>query len=336
MMDLKSNYPNLDRLIDFVRNDAEELSRLPLSPDGRYQTRVVTLEELTGEVTACLARGFAGKPPDDFPMLYCSWGKCRVGSTALTNLFGVAGLLSYYQPVKTIARHRLLGNEPDSWSLPSPSEGAEIYTKEMAGPYLIAETLFNPLKCLINAGYPARKLHLLVLDRNPYKSLASWLLKWSDKLPANTLVEHFVLSSLNAHRMKKYAADNGIPVTHFVYEASRKPAEAIQHLFKRLGLSSYYHAGVVDDWNEMGALASEKSRIIFPDEPPIYVVPGLHSSETRYLYKDRDASMLDSEQREVVRRAGLPGLYADSVHSCVSDLGLDNVFCEEALKEELT
>ena len=335
MIDLKSNYPNLDRLIDFVRNDAEELSHLPLSPDGRYQTRAVTLEQLTEEVTRCLAGGFAGKSADEFPALYCSWGKCRVGSTALTNLFGVAGLLSYYQPVKTIARHRLLGNEPVSWDLPSPSESPEIYTKEMAGPYLIAETLFNPLKCLINAGYPASKLRLLVLDRNPYKSLASWLLKWSDKLPTNTLVEHFVLSSLNAHRMKKYAKENEIPVTHFVYEASRKPAEAIQRLFKRLGLSSYYHAGVVDNWDEMGALASEKSRIIFPDEPPIYVVPGLHSSETKYLYKDRDASMLTSEQREIVRQTGLLELYAESVRSCISNLELDNDFCREALNEEL-
>jgi hypothetical protein len=327
MRDVKIRKSEIDRLIDLIRADADTLYHWPLPPDGKYQTRTVTLDQLTSEVTQTLAEGFANRSPDDFPMLYCSWGKCRVGSTALTNLFGIAGLPSYYQPVKTIARYRMLEADGEPWRPYSSSMRPEIYSKEMAGPYLIAETVFNPLRCLVEAGYPSERIQLLVLDRNPYKSLASWLLKWSDKRPVEALVDNFVLASLNMSRMKRYANSRGILITHFVYEASRKPEMAIQALFKRLGLSSYYRPGVVDNWDEVGALASEKSRIIFPNEPPVYVVPGLHGSERRYLYKERDSSSLTDGQREVIRRAGLPELYEESVQACILELQLSGEFC---------
>jgi hypothetical protein len=323
----RSKCSKLYRLIDLIKTDANALDHFPLSPDGRYQTRTVTLNQLTREVTESLAEGFVNRPRDDFPTLYCSWGKCRVGSTALTNLFGVAGLPSYYQPVKTIARYKMLGADGDPWRLHSSSVKPEIYSKEMAGPYLLAETVFNPLKCLVEAGYPSERIQLLVLDRNPYKSLASWLHKWSDKRPAETLLDNFVLSSLNVSRMKRYANSKGIVITHFVYEASRKPELAIQALFNRLGLSSYYRPNLVTNWDEVGALASEKSRIIFPNEPPVYVVPGLHSSETRYLYKERDSSSLTDGQREIVSLTGLPELYEESVQACIRELEFNDEFC---------
>ena len=71
------------------------------SPTGRqYQTRTVTLDTLMREVTDRLADGFRNRPPEDFPMLFSHGASARVGSTALNNLFGVAGLPSYYQPVE--------------------------------------------------------------------------------------------------------------------------------------------------------------------------------------------------------------------------------------------
>ena len=41
---------------------------------------------------------------------------------------------SYYQPVKTTARHRFLGDDPPPWNPPQASEHPFIHAKEMAGP----------------------------------------------------------------------------------------------------------------------------------------------------------------------------------------------------------
>ncbi len=89
-----------------------------LSPAGEFQTRTVTLNTLMREVTECLAESFRHRPAQDFPMLYFACGKARVGSTALSNLFGMIGMPSYYQPLKAILRDALVGHPLTSWQVP--------------------------------------------------------------------------------------------------------------------------------------------------------------------------------------------------------------------------
>ena len=55
-------------------------------------------------------------------MLYFAWGKARVGSTALNNLFGMAGMPSYYQPLKAILRDALVGSALTPWIVPSATD----------------------------------------------------------------------------------------------------------------------------------------------------------------------------------------------------------------------
>jgi uncharacterized NAD(P)/FAD-binding protein YdhS len=169
-----------ERMADLVRRQHPSLDTMLLQPDGKYQTRTVALDALMSEAADCLAEGFRHRRAEDFPTLYCAWGKCRVGSTALTNLFGLAGMPSYFQPVKVILRHSLVGSAGEPWILPSAADQPHIFSKEMAGPYVLAESLFQPLQPLLDAGYPADKLHFIMLDRDPASSLASWLEKWSD------------------------------------------------------------------------------------------------------------------------------------------------------------
>src|ERR1700674_1589876 len=108
-MSISPASPNeTERLADLVRRRPPSLDTMLLSPAGEFQTRTVALDTLTREVTDCLAESYRHRQPDDFPMLYCAWGKCRVGSTPLTNLFGVAGMPSYYQPLKAILRDALV------------------------------------------------------------------------------------------------------------------------------------------------------------------------------------------------------------------------------------
>jgi hypothetical protein len=322
-MGIPVNGDELERMADLVRRDHLSLATTALEPDGKYQTRSIALDALTREVTACLARGFRDLAADEFPTLFCAWGKARVGSTALINLFGVAGLPAYFQPVKAILRHALTGGDAAPWILPPPMDSPFILSKDVAGPYLLAECLYIPLQMLIEAGYPPTKLHLLVLDRDPARSLASWLAKWSDRLPEERLLRHYVLAALNANRVTGYARRHGVPVTHYVYEASKDAVRSVRALFLRLGIPDRFTERAVTDWAEMGQLDSDRSRIIHPHEPDVYFVAGLHASDTAYRYRDRAAAAVTEAQLELLARCGVPEVYRAAVRACAADLGLD-------------
>jgi hypothetical protein len=184
-----------ERLADLVRRQHDSLDTMLLQPAGQFQVRTVALDTLTREVTDCFAEDVRHRDAEDLPMLYCAWGKCRVGSTPLTNLFGVAGMPSYYQPLKANLRDALADRPGTPWIVPSAMDQPHIFSKETAGPYVLAESLFMPLRSLIEAGYPPDKLHLIMLDRDPASSLASWLDKWSDRAPESTLPRSMRLGS---------------------------------------------------------------------------------------------------------------------------------------------
>lgn len=312
----------LERLADLVRRDDPSLETTRLDPDGKYQTRTVTLGAIRREVTAHLAEQFRRRGAADFPNLYCAWGKCRVGSTALNNLFGAAGLHSYYQPVKTVLRHALVGSTAEPWRIPPAADCPHVFSKETGGPYVLAECLFIPLRALIEAGYPADKLHLILLDREPLSSLASWLHKWSDRVPASRLVHNYVIAALNKQRVENYARQTGIRTTHYVYEASKDSVRSVRILFEQLGLLERFAAHAVTDWNEIGRLDTEQAKIVYPVEPDVYVVPGLHGSDTAYRYHPGRTTALTDSQLNLIARFGIGGVYRASVEACARDLRL--------------
>ncbi|MDA9506804.1 hypothetical protein XI09_19665 [Bradyrhizobium sp. CCBAU 11386] len=323
MSSLNTSVDETDRLADLVRRDDPSLDTMVLAMDGKYQTRPAALDELMWEVRDCLGETFRNWAPEDFPTLYCAWGRCRVGSTALTNLFGVAGMPSYFQPVKVILRHRLLGNAGQPWTVPQASEQPHVFSKEMAGPYVLAESLFLPLQPLIEAGWPAEKLHMIMLDRDSASSLASWLEKWSDRVPEDRLIQNYVISSLNALRVESYATRHGVPVTHYVYEASKDATGSVRKLFDRLGLGTRFTEGAVTDWRERGQIESKGSGVTFLSEPKIYTVVGLHGSDTAYRYRSRKTASLTDVQLEVLERYRIHDMYRASVDACIRDLSLD-------------
>jgi hypothetical protein len=310
-----------ERLADLIRRQNPSLDTMLLPPAGVFQTRTVALDTLTDELTDCLAEIFRHRHAEDFPVLCCAWGKCRVGSTPLTNLFGVAGIPSYYQPLKASLRDAMVGRPLTPWIVPSAKDQPHIFSKETAGPYSLAESLFIPLRALIEAGYPPDRLHAIMLDRAPASSLASWLEKWSDRAPESTLVHNFVAAALNAHRVESYARRQGIPVTHYVYEASKEAVASVRILFARLGLASRFADDAVTDWGETGQLHSEGSRIIFPNEPALYTPVGIHGSDTAYRYHARGTAALSQTQLDLLRRCGVDDVYRASVDACGRDLG---------------
>jgi hypothetical protein len=323
-----------ERMAELVRRDDPSLTGIQLAPDGKYQTRTASLGSLTGEVTECLAEGFRRRGSDEFPTFYSGWGRCRVGSTALANLFGVAGLPSYQQPVKAILRQRLRGEAGDPIIPPSAAEHPHVFSKETAGPYVAPECLVIPLQALVEAGYPPNKLHLIVLDREPFGSLASWLAIFTQRVPANLLARNHILAALNVLRVKSYAKRHGIPTTHYVHEASKEPIESARALFERLGLSDRFTAASVTNWKDGGEIASKKAKLIFTTEPKIYDVPGALRSATGYEYRIGAAAPLSTEHVDMLTRFGIPEIYRESARACAQDLRMSNATAERLFGSE--
>ncbi|WP_371478747.1 hypothetical protein [Kitasatospora sp. NBC_00315] len=307
-------------LTDLLTSGAPELADVELFPDGRYQLAGTTARTVDAAVVATLRIGFAGRPADDFPLLTVGWGRCRVGSTAVTNLFGIAGIPAYYQPVKTVARHVLSNGVGSPWHLPE-GESA-LFAKEMAGPYVSYECLFNPVRCLIEAGWPADRLRLLVLDREPEASLDSWMAKWEDRIGRARVLENFALSTANYLAMRRFAASAGVAVTHFPYEASKQPEVTVARLFERLGVGDRYHPGLLTGWGAAGDLNSEHALVRYPVEPEAYVVPGLHGNEQGYRFQQRVTDRLTEQERALAAEPAIRDRYLESVAACCAELGI--------------
>lgn len=305
-----------ERLRDAATADAPDLIDIPLLADGRYQTSEVTIRAVSSYVSEVLRKGFAHVT--DFPLLIVGWGRCRVGSTAITNLFGMAGVAAYYQPVKTIARFRLVGQEGSPWHLPAGTP--VLFAKEMAGPYVPYEALFNPLHCLLAAGWPADRLRLLVLDRTPLASLDSWMGKWQAKIGRQRVIENFVLSTANYERMRAFAQREGVALTHFPYEASRAPEETVRWLFERLGIGDRFGDRVLTGWGASGDLNSADAKIVYPVEPEPYVVPGLHGNLDAYRYQPREISQLTEAEAAVADDEMIASSYRASVDGFCREL----------------
>jgi hypothetical protein len=245
-----------------------------------------------------------------------------VGSTAITNLFGIAGVPAFYQPVKTVARF-VLSDRQDGPHFVLPEGEPVLFAKEMAGPYVTYECLFNPVRNLIEAGWPADRLRLLVLDREPEASLDSWMAKWEGKVGRRRVVDNFCLSTANYQAMRRFAGAEGVQVTHFPYEASKRPEVTVARLFDRLGIADRFRPGILTDWGKAGDLNSEHALVRYPDEPEAYLVPGIHGNEQDYRFRQRAISRLTDEERAVAAEPAIRDRYTESVERCCADLAVE-------------
>jgi len=316
----------LYELAALIAGNDSSFDELHLSADGKFQTRDMSNGSAAKEVVSHLRGVFGRTDPRDLPHLYYGCGRARGGSTALTNVFGMAGIPSYYQPVKSVLRHVLNSMAAPAWDVGAGSK--HVFAKETFGPYTLAECLFQPLDMLIAAGYPTHKIDLIAFDREPISALASWLAKWSGRLPVERLVFHFVLAGLNVQRVMRSAKSHGIRTTTYVYELSKDPVFAVGKLFDRLAIPSLFSEAAVTDWHEGGDLASERSSIIFPDEPQIYDVPGLHGSDVAYRFHARAAAKVPKPYVLLLEKMNAAASYRASVQSCLSDLEIGQTKAE--------
>lgn len=319
-MRLSIHSSELERVLEWVDNDDRRLADLTLEADGRFQTRRVRASQLGAEVAAVLRPAFQRRRPDAFPRLIYGAGRARGGSTSLANVFGVAGVPAYYQPLKSMLRHALTGARAKAWA---PGGVECLFAKETFGPYSLAECLFLPVDVLLDAGYPTSRIHVILFDREPMAALASWLARWGSRVHEEVLVAHFLIATHNARRVARRARSAGVRVTHYVHELSKVPELGISRLFAVIGETRRFTPGCVHDWGALGDMAANRSGVIFPPEPDIFHVPGLHSADGSYRFRSGPLSDAASRYRGLLLAYGLDGLYRASVRQSMADLDIE-------------
>ncbi|MBC8338270.1 MAG: hypothetical protein H8E39_06230 [Alphaproteobacteria bacterium] len=307
MIKTRPNLDVLEQLVPLVCEDRPELKQVTFTSATPFQTAETSLAVLKEEITGRISPAISWRPQDSLPRIILCWGKCRVGSTAFANLLGRAGIPSYYQPLKALLRHHLVGDEIPYWHLPTGQD--LVLIKETSGPYSLPECLFNPLTTLLRAGFPASRISLVIMEREPDVCLDSWFRKWGHRLGESQILTHFVLSSLNRHRIENIARLFGIsPLVFRIEEASRP--ENMKKYFSGLNLMDLYSPAIFEKWQAVDEAKGSNAALFFPDEPAPFYVPNLHSANRKFHYRRPEIEFVTDRHRRVIEKYRLNQLYA--------------------------
>ncbi len=300
----------LTDLCESIRRDDPGLRDRTLKASPPFQVRDATLAAMEYAVGERVRGAIENRAAADLPRIILCWSKCRAGSTAFANLLGRAGVPAFYQPLKALLRYRLVAGELPDWRL--PEDTGTVCIKETSGPYTVAECLFNPLSVLLDAGYPAARITLVTLEREPLASLDSWLRKWGARLPEKTIVEHFILASLNRVRVEATARRAGIPRVNFLHEDAKDPAGAIRAIFVDLGMADRFDESILGNWSIANDQIGTNGSVDFPAEPDEFFNPTLHSDRRAFSYETPKLAAIADWHRERVAAFGLDELYAST------------------------
>lgn len=298
----------IDDLHEAVRADDPDLRKRVLGAGLPFQVKETTLAELESAVADKVRSALGSRAPDGLPHIILCWSKCRAGSTAFANLFGRAGIPADYQPLKALFRFRLANEEMPEFDL--AEDAPTVCIKETSGPYTIAECLFNPLSVLLEAGYPAKRISLVVLERDPLATLDSWLRKWGERLPDETIVEHFILGSLNRIRVEASARRANIQTLIFRHESAADPIAPIRNIFEALGLADRFGESILKKWSIANDQIGSNGSVRFPAEPEAFFNPRLHSGRRAFSYEAPRLAKIADWHRRRLAECGLDALYA--------------------------
>lgn len=263
-----------------------------------------------------LVRALRLPAPDDCAPLILIVGPCRSGSSALLQAMSCAGYLSFFQPLKLVLR-RHLAAEPAPLTIP-PGE-QPIILKETLGPFLMAEATFDPLQVLLRGGYPAERVSMVVMAREPTGALASWRRSFATAaLYAGIDLAVFEAAYQNAANQYRDAAAAGVSVTAYVPDAlAGRTDPPLEALFTRVGLSFRPEAL---NWSNAPAFGAADSPIVREAEPMVFrssgSLRGLKSS-LRYEQPPRRLGI----EHETAAPRGAQAAYDSLVRACLRDLG---------------
>jgi hypothetical protein len=218
---------------------------------------------------------------EQMPDILMICGPCRSGTTALSNSFTVAGIESHMQPIKSVLRE-----QADNVStLPTQivfSSTTLVLVKETFGAKESVE-LYNPVQYLIEAGYPASKIKVIGMVREPIAAYDSWMRLWG-------LVHDEIFES--AYRLMMsiwhYCDSHDVIYLPYVPEAiARNDAEVVlQAVVEQLGYSTVGEE--MTHWNNRPKFGDSDDRLQhlhFYDSPPERFIHGVREWGG-YVYRD--------------------------------------------------
>lgn len=207
---------------------------------------------------------------DELPELILLCGPCRSGTTALSNIFVQAGIESHMQPLKSIRRAKAIGEQIPTWELTGKNDIA--HTKETFGEKEESE-FFNPVEILLNLAYPAEKLKVIVMLRDPAQIFTSWERLYGESVKRENLARAFFLTD----KVRTFCKNNDIKVIPYVHEAIKynHPRLVAFRLFQKLGLA---FSDDFVNWQEkpkFGDKNLSNSHLHFYDSPPKNFIEGV-------------------------------------------------------------
>lgn len=255
--------------------------------------------------------------PKDPPELIVIVGPCRTGTTALANVFAKAGITVYMQPIKSARRAKEAGEKIIPWKI---KEENIAVVKETLGAITEAE-FFDPIKILLDIGYPKEKLVLIAMVRNPEKTLASWREMWTDLDLSN-----FERSYQNIFDIKNRTRNKDIKTITFVHEAIRNnaPALVVQKIFNKINFYGTVNKSVVDwaDGPKFGEDNSIKSKLKFYDVPPEKFIKEV-KNWGEYKYREEPYLKLSRDDADFLfRNKNIENIYEEFRVACQKVLGL--------------
>jgi hypothetical protein len=244
-------------------------------------------------------------------------GPCRSGTTAVLRAAAATGHAAHFQPFKRLVRHTLLGEE-SRFVLPSGPRLTVL--KETFGPFLLAESVFDPVAVLTGLGYPSHLLSLVVTLRHPVDTYLSWqrLHRANGKFGAID-TEVFVAAFRHTLALHRRARDSGLRVTAFAADAlsDQKPEDVLPTLFARHGLA-YTSAAV--HW-PMDPQSLDASMVREP-EPELFRAPGALDGVRRAAAFTLRAPQADRAPTGVPHQVSeLINAYQRFASQCTDDLG---------------
>lgn len=251
--------------------------------------------------------------PRNPPHMVLIAGPCRVGTTALSNVYARTGFESYMQPIKSM--RRAIEESENIIDFRISDRQPVVLAKETFGVMTESE-FFDPIDILVNAGYPKEKISLIAIMREPERTLTSWTWMW-DKVPA----KGFIRAYQDTLSMVYGAEKMGISTTHYVHEAIKdnNPEIVVDRLFDRTlprGLNS--RASSVN-W-AIGDNFDSLNEVKFFDEPPerfIHAVKTWGSYQYRELVPD-----LTEKQKEYLSMNKVYEIYNLFRSRCQNDLDI--------------
>jgi hypothetical protein len=252
--------------------------------------------------------------PKNPPSLVLIVGPCRVGTTALSNVFARAGCKAYMQPIKSMRRALENQEKVVAWNITSGQP--LVVSKETLGVKTEAE-FFNPMEILLQAGYPPERLHLIPIIREPETALTSWIRMWGE-----VSIQRFAQAYQMTAAIKDLAQITGITVTPYVHEAIRASSSktVVEKLFTRIQANSLDSSRNLVDWSNGAIFGEPGSRIVFFDNPPPRFIEGVRE-RGGYLYQYL-TPQLSLKQKDMLAEMGVSKIYEEFTRECEETLGI--------------